>query len=73
MNTQQFVKVASANGILQAINLQNAFEKAGIPAEIVTPREGAYLDVLVPAERVAEARGLLNPERRCGEIFYRPN
>ncbi len=70
MNAQQFVKVTSANGTLQAISLQSALESAGIPAAIVAPREGAYLDVLVPSGSLCEARALLYPERRSGEIFY---
>jgi hypothetical protein len=72
MNAQNFVKVTSVNGALQAISVQNTLETAGIPVIILASRDGTYLDVLVPGERVFDALGLLAPEVRCGEIFYVP-
>ncbi len=72
MNAKLFQKVSSANGTTQAISLQNALENAGIPVTIAASRDGDYLDVMVPSQYVYDARHLLAPERRCGEIFYVP-
>jgi hypothetical protein len=69
MNAQ---KITSVNGELQAMNVQNTLEKAGIPATLVTSFEGAYLDVLVPAECLYDARNILFPEPQWGEIYLLP-
>ncbi|MBE0698746.1 MAG: DUF2007 domain-containing protein [Anaerolineaceae bacterium] len=65
-------KVTSVNGMLQAMIVQNALEKAGIPVTIANAKGEAYLDVLVPNEWVYDAQNLLSPERRCGEIYFVP-
>jgi hypothetical protein len=70
MNTQ---KITSVNGELQALSLQNTLEKAGIPVLLVPSPEVAYLDVQVPAEYLYDARNLLFPEYRSGEIFCLPH
>lgn len=63
-------KVASANTQLFASAIQTALEKAGIPTSVVTSHNGSYIDVMVPAEFAFDANSLINPERRCGELFW---
>lgn len=72
MDAKIFQKVSSVNGTAQAISLQNALENAGIPVAIAISHDGDYLDVLVPAHCVFDARHLLAPERRSGEIYFVP-
>jgi hypothetical protein len=72
MGTQNNTKVISVNGMLQALTVQDALEKAGIPVTIANAKGEAYLDVLVPSEWVYDAQNLLSPERRSGEIYYIP-
>lgn len=62
MSTNKSKKVYSVNGILQAIALQSALEKAGIPAAIVHSKNGSYLDILVSANLAEEARNLLDAQ-----------
>ncbi len=69
MNTQSLVTITSASGMLQALRIQTTLELAGIPVTLVASRTGSYLDVRVPAECAGEARDLLYPEVRSGEIF----
>jgi hypothetical protein len=65
-------KVYSANGDLQAANIQSALEKAGVPVVVTHDRNDAYLNVLVPEVWVEEALHLLFPERCIGERLLIP-
>jgi len=68
--TANYQKVYSVNNTLQAIALQSSLENAGIPALIANAKDGAYIDIFAPTACADEARQLLNPERRCGEIYF---
>ncbi|HVN54789.1 MAG TPA: hypothetical protein VMT46_10700 [Anaerolineaceae bacterium] len=72
MNANTNQKVTAVNTEIHAITVQNALENAGIPVTLAASRNGDYLDVLVPRECVYDARNLLDPERRSGEIFCVP-
>jgi hypothetical protein len=72
MNAKLDQKVTTTNGMLQAITLQAIFERAGIRVQIVSSKNGGYLDLLTTASQVRDARRLLNPEQRSGEIFCVP-
>lgn len=67
-----YQKVYSTNGTLQAVNIQSALERAGIPAAVSHSKNGTYLDVLVPEGLSEQANSLLYPERRSGEIYFVP-
>ncbi len=71
MNAKTWVKVSEANGVLQAANVQEALERAGIPVTILSSEGG--LDVLVPTHATNEAQALLNRQPRCGEIYFVPS
>lgn len=72
MNGQSYQKITSVNGALQAAAVQQELEQAGIPVVTTVSHNGTYLDVLVPVECLFDAQNLLNPERRCGEIYFVP-
>lgn len=70
MKITRQAKVYSANSQLVANTIQAALEKAGIPAILTVSHNGSYMDVMVPAEFVFDASGLLNPECPSGELFW---
>jgi hypothetical protein len=72
MNALSYQKITSVNGTLQAANVQQVLEMAGIPVLTAVSHNSAYLDVLVPVQNLFDAKNLLNPERRCGEIYFVP-
>ncbi|MHB8112152.1 MAG: putative signal transducing protein [Bellilinea sp.] len=72
MSPGNYQKVYSACGTLLAATVQSALERAGIPAVVKYAKNGAFLDVLVPQAQAEEARRLLYPERRSGEIYFVP-
>jgi len=51
---------------------RTALERAGIPSDVRNAESGASMDVLVPLAQADDARRLLFPERRSGEIYYVP-
>lgn len=71
MDAKTLSKVYAVNGDLQAVNVQSALERAGIPVTITPSDRG--LDVMVPAAWAAEARELLHAPRRSGEIYFVPS
>jgi hypothetical protein len=73
MNAQIYQKITSVNGELQAAAVQQELEQAGIPVVTAMSHNGTYLDVLVPVQYLFDAQNLLNPERRCGEIYFVPD
>ncbi len=73
MNANHLQKICSVSGSLHGAVVQSNLEQAGIPATLGHARSGAYLDVLVPAEKVYDARMLLAAEPRSGETFSSSN
>lgn len=71
MKNTNFKTVYSANGALQAINVQNILEQAGLVTAIASSH-GHYLDVQVHFAKVQEAIDLLNPQPSFGEILVAP-
>jgi len=72
MSPSNYQKVYSAAGQLLASTVQGALERAGIPSDVRNAESGASMDVLVPLAQADDARSLLFPERRSGEIYYVP-
>jgi hypothetical protein len=73
MKRQRFHKVYTVEGILQAINIKTALERAGIPVLTAKSHLGSYMDVLVPDTFLFDAKNILFPETRTGEIYFRPS
>ncbi len=69
MNTNNYQKVFSVNGKLQATAIQSMLEMAGMTACIVDSHTHGYQDVLVPQEHVFDATNILYPEPKVGEIL----
>jgi hypothetical protein len=57
------MKVFSVNGRLQAIWVESILVQAGVPVTFCDSKAGTYLDVLVPTEKVYDAKNILYPER----------
>jgi hypothetical protein len=72
MNAKIDTKVCSANSLLEAINIQTFFERAGIPAMIMNSKDAEFINVYVPGSLVNDCIELLHPEVRTGEIFRMP-
>jgi len=58
MITKTYQKVFSVNGRLQAAIIQKSLEMAGLQVDLQASRNGAYLDIFVPREKVYDARNL---------------
>jgi hypothetical protein len=68
MNTNNFQKVFSVNGRLQAIWVESILEQAGVPVSFGNSKSGDYLDVFVAAENAYDAKNILYPERPAKKI-----
>ena len=62
MKPNNYQKVYSVNSELRAVVVQVTLEKAGIPVVFERPKNGAYLDVLVPENWVFDAKYVLNSD-----------
>jgi hypothetical protein len=70
MSEKKITQVYSVNSSLQAVNIQDVLEKAGIPVTILRSESG--FAVMVPLAWVWEVHELLYPECRSGEIYFVP-
>lgn len=61
MSNENYRKVYSTNGTLQAISIRLTLESAGIPTRLANSNSDLYLNVLVPHALVREACLLLSP------------
>lgn len=61
MSNNNYHKVYSTNGTLQAISIRLTLENAGIPTRLAHSNSDLYLNVLVPHALAREACLLLRP------------
>ncbi|MCL4559128.1 MAG: hypothetical protein M1281_00750 [Chloroflexi bacterium] len=73
MNKNTFQKVCSVSGSLHGAVVQSNLERAGIPVTLDHTKNASYLDVLVPEERVYDAKILLFIEPRVNTNSAGPN